>query len=270
MSEETAIERVEEPVTVDRLVGDLRDLGVAAGDTLLVHASLSELGWVAGGAQAVAEALRAAVTPDGTVVVPTFTGQYTDPATWSSPPVPETWVERIPDDLPPFRPAVTPSRAVGAVPECLRCHPDARRSDHPTVSFAAWGAAAEPIVADHPLDDPLGEGSPLARLNARDADVLFLGTDHATNTSFHLAEYRADIETERTTTRATVRRDGEPVMVSVEDQVLSTDDFPAVGSAFEEAVGLASGPVAAAPAKLASQPAMVDFAVDRFERTRPD
>ena len=267
MTEADAVDAVDEPVTVDRIASDLRDLGVSPGDTLLVHSALRAVGWVAGGAQAVVDALRESVTADGTVVMPTFTSQYTDPAGWVDPPVPDHWVETLPEAMPPYRPAVTPTRGMGAVPECFRTYPDVLRSDHPTVSFAAWGENAASIVDDHPLDEPLGEDSPLARLYERDADVLFLGTDHET-TSLHLAEYRADLDAGRTMTRATVRRDGEPLVVEFEDQELSTEDFTAVGSAFEDAVGLARGPVGAADARLASQRAMVDFAVDWFEENR--
>ena len=275
MSEEAAIERVDEPVTVDDVVDDLRDLGVEAGDDLLVHSSLSALGWIAGGPQAVVDALQAVLTPEGTLAMPTFTSQYTDPADWEHPPVPPAWVERIPAAMPPFRPAVSPTRGMGAVPECFRTFPGVHRSDHPTVSFAAWGQRAAALVADHPLEDPLGEDSPLARLYDRDADVLMLGTDHRTNTSLHLAEYRADLDAGRTTTPAKVLRDGEPVVVSVAEQDLSTADFEAVEAAFEAQVGtatgqvgMATGTIGAATARLAGQRDLVDFAEGWFERNR--
>ena len=52
------------------------------GSVVLVHTSLSALGWVCGGAQAVVEALLDALGPDGTLVVPTHTGSNSDPAEW--------------------------------------------------------------------------------------------------------------------------------------------------------------------------------------------
>ncbi len=267
MSEADAIERTDEPVTVDRLVDDLRDLGVEAGDTLLVHASLSALGWVAGGPVAVVDALREAVTADGTLVLPTHTG-LSDPANWSNPPVPDDWVPVIRESTPAYRPDVTPTRDVGAVPECFRTYPDVVRSRHPSLSFAAWGADADAIVADHSFDHPLGEGSPLARVYDRDGDVCFLGVGYATNTSFHLAEYRADFPKERATHGGPVLRDGERVWVEFEDVAGSTDDFEEVGAAFEEECAVAVGEVGEGMARLFSQRDAVDFAVEWFSENR--
>ena len=58
-----ATKRLRPPVTAERLVRDLRGLGVESGQVLIVHASLASLGWVIGGAPAVASALRKA-TPE--------------------------------------------------------------------------------------------------------------------------------------------------------------------------------------------------------------
>ena len=268
MGERGAIEAVEEPVTADAIVEDLRELGVMPGETLLVHSSLRSLGWVAGGAQAVVEALQRTVTEDGTLVVPTFTAQYTDPAAWSNPPVPDEWVETMPERMPTFRPAVTPTRSVGAVPECLRSHPGAVRSRHPTYSFAAWGADAEAVVADHPYENGLGEASPLGAIYDRDGSVLLLGVGHAVDTSLHLAEYRAAFPKEQASHRVPVLEDGERTMVELEDVEISSDDFEALGAAFEREVGAREGPVGAATATLLDQPALVDFAVEWLEANR--
>lgn len=268
MSEADTIDRLDEPNTVSSLVADLRALGVREGDTLLVHSSLSALGWVCGGPQAVVDALQSVVSDAGTIVVPTHTGQYTDPADWSNPPVPADWVEPIREHMPPYRPAVTPTRGVGAIPECFRCYPDVVRSRHPTVSFAAWGADAEPIVADHGFDDGLGETSPLARLYERNGDVLLLGVGHESNTSLHLAEYRTAGPERPVKERAPILDGGSRVFVEFSEIETDTTDFPDLGADFERQVGCASGLVGAAGAKLLPQPALVDFAVEWFEENR--
>lgn len=268
MSEADAIDRVDEPVTVERLVDDLRELGVRAGDTLLVHTSLSAIGWVNGGPQAVVDALQAVLTEEGTLVMPTHSTQYTDPASWENPPVPDDWVDVIRETRPPYRPEVTPTRGMGAVSECFRNYPEVVRSRHPTMSFAAWGAGAESIVAEHAFDYGLGEGSPLARVYDRDGDVLLVGVGHANNTSLHLAEYRAEIAKRTIANSVPVLEDGERVVVEYEDIEVDAGDFEELGADFEQEVGLAAGTVGAATAKLADQPALVDFAVDWLEANR--
>jgi aminoglycoside 3-N-acetyltransferase len=268
MGERAAIDRVDEPVTRPTLVEDLRALGLSAGETVLVHSSLSALGWIAGGAQTVVDALRTVLTDEGTLVMPTHTPQYTDPGEWSNPPVPAAWVDAIRDSMPAFRPSITPTRGMGAVPECFRNYPDVVRSAHPEVSFAAWGADAEGVVGDHALDFGLGESSPLAEIYQRGGSVLLLGVGHETNTSLHLAEYRADLSVPTVTNRVPVRRDGERVRVSIEDIETSTDDFPEVGAAFEREVGARRRTVGAADATLLDQRSLVDFAVEYFEATR--
>lgn len=269
MGERSAVDAVDDPVTVDRIAADLRDLGVEAGDTLLVHSALSELGWVAGGSQAVVDALQRAVTESGTVVMPTHSTQYSDPSVWTSPPVPDDWVPQIRESMPPFRPAVTPTRGMGAVPECFRNYPETHRSRHPLHSFAAWGDDAAAVVAEHSFENAMGEQSPLARVYERDGSVLLLGVGHDSNTSLHLAEYRADIDAAETTAGAPVRRDGKRTWAEWGDIEHSSDDFPEVGAAFEREVGAtASGHVGAAEATLLDQPSLVDFAVGWLEGHR--
>ena len=78
------------PYTVQSLGSDLRALGLAAGDTVLVHSSARSLGFAAGGSQAVVQALLDVLGPSGTLVVPTHTPDNNDTADWRNPPVPET------------------------------------------------------------------------------------------------------------------------------------------------------------------------------------
>ena len=263
MSEESAVARATAPVTVDSLAADLRGLGLRAGDTVLVHSSLSRLGWVCGGPVAVVEALVSVLGPDGTLVVPTHSGSLSDPASWGNPPVPEAWWETIRETMPAFLPASTPSRAMGAVAEVVRSWPNARRSDHPQTSFAAVGPAAARITADHELANSLGEGSPLARLYDLDARVLLLGVGHERNTSLHLAQYRSGTG-EEVQQSGPVRVDGERRWVSWPDLDLDTDDFPALGLALDQAGLVHLGTVGRAPTRLMNQPQVVDHATAWF------
>jgi aminoglycoside 3-N-acetyltransferase len=166
-------------VTKGDIVAGLRKLGVRPGDKLLVHSSLSSFGQVEGGAEAVIDALIEAISPGGTVLVPTLTGDETlSPA---NPPV--------------FDPASTPCWT-GTIPEVFRKRPDAVRSLHPTHSVAAIGPDAHRLTEDHINSvTPCDELSPYGKLaRCKDAYILLIGVDHQVSTTFHHVEEAAGVD----------------------------------------------------------------------------
>lgn len=264
--EASAVARAGTPGTRESLAADLRALGIAPGMTLLVHSSLSALGWVAGGPVAVVQALMDAVTPEGTLVMPAFTSDNSDPANWAHPPVPESWWPVIRAHQPAYEPAITPTRMIGRIAEMFRAWPGALRSDHPHSSFAAWGREARAITANQALEGSLGEDSPLARVYERDGYVLLLGVSHGVNTSFHLGEYRAEYSPWEPA-GAAMLENGQRVWKVFRDMAWDDDTFPEIGADFEATGAATVGPVGAGQARLFSQRAGVDFA-ERWLRKR--
>ena len=261
MTESKPIERTPTPATVDSLTRDLRALGLAAGDDVIVHASLSSLGWVCGEAVAVITALQNAISPGGTLMMPAFTGGNSEPSMWENPPVPESWWPTIRASTPAFDPERTPTRMIGRIAETFRAYPDVIRSDHPSTSFTAWGPNAEALLKDHRAEIDLGEGSPLSRLYDRDGRVLLLGVGHANDSSMHLAEYRATWAGKTSRRQgAAVTRDGRRQWLEYEGLDYDDDDFEKIGDAFAETGRETRGPVGQATARLMSQRDVVDFA----------
>lgn len=262
MSEQYAINRdPARPQTVQTLRRDLEALGVRQGMTLLVHSSLSSIGWVCGGPVAVIQALQEALGPAGTLVMPAHTSELSEPSAWCNPPVPEAWWPIIRESMPPFDPAVTPTRGMGVIPECFRAMPDVWRSAHPQASFLARGPCAEFVTRGHALDSDLGDASPLARVYDLDGWILLLGVWHDCNTSLHLAERRADFPSKRFETQgAPIRVEGERRWVTFPTQIYHEDDFEDVGAAFEaQDAEFRRGRIGAAVSRLIRQRPLVDF-----------
>ena len=248
------------PVTREGLVADLKRLGIAPGGVLLVHMSLSRVGWVVGGARSVIEALLETLGNDGTLVMPAFSDDLYDPSVWHNSSLPESWYDTIRAQMPAFDPARTPSRGMGQVAELFRCWPGVRRSDHPTDSLAACGRFAADITASQPLSFGLGDAGPMGRIYDLEGSVLLIGVGHEINSSLHLAEARAP-NGRRTKRKVLVMRDGERMWQMNPDVA---DDrgtlFPRIGHDFEDTGAVRFGKVGHTEGRLMPQRALVDFA----------
>lgn len=236
------------PVTPARIARDVGALGVRPGDVVLVHTSLSAISgphsMVAGGPVGVLEGLFEALTDAGTLVVPAFSADYSDPASWTNPPVSPTWWPVLRESMPAWRADRAPTFRIGLVAETFRRVDGVRRSEHPQLSFCAWGKHAEAIVAPHGLDDPLGVDGPLGRLRAMDATVLLVGCGFGSCTAFHLAEHETDVP--RVTSAAPVLRDGQRVWARWSQPDYDASRFAAIGQGFARTAACTRGLVGAA------------------------
>ena len=129
------------------ILAALKDVGVAKGDTLLVHSSLSACGKIVGGAQTIIEALIEAIGPDGNFFVPTFQRSecYLNG-------INKRWDHRPSD----FRNRASEAvRWVGTLPlEFMRIYPDMPRGVHISHSWAGWGKDAVEILSHQGEDEP--------------------------------------------------------------------------------------------------------------------
>lgn len=157
-------------VTQQNLVAGLRELGVAPGDVVFVHASLKRFGHVEGGEETVVQALLETVGPAGTVAMPGFTFQLNI--------VPE----------PVFDVLHTPCWT-GRIYEQFRLNHAAYRSHHCTHSVCAVGARAAELTETHSVQ-PCGAESPFVKLAEWQGKIILLGVSHNSNTTFHAVEER--------------------------------------------------------------------------------
>lgn len=270
MREAEVVAESEKPVTVKSLAHDLSEGGLKPGSTVLVHASLSSLGWVCGGPVALIQALLEVLTDEGTLVMPAHSTDLSDPSHWQNPPVPEEWQDTIRSEMPAYRPEISPVRGMGVTAETFRKYPGVRRSSHPLYSFAARGRESEFITENHEIEYFMGEGSPLAKIYELDGEVLLLGTDHDHNSSLHLAEHRADIDQGTVSQGAPVIEGGSRVWKEFEQPDYDNGDFIRLGQEYEQNnpgdfKKFAAGE---AEARLYKQRSLVDYAAEWLEEKR--
>lgn len=148
---------------------DLIKIGLKSDDTVMVHSSLSSLGYVEGGADTVIDTLLS-VLEKGTLLMPALSYDY------------------VTDDNPVFSIDETKS-CVGKISEVFRRRAGVIRSMHPTHSVCAYGKYAEEMLAGHiDTDTPAGDKSPFALLPKYNGKILMLGCGLKKNTSFHAIE----------------------------------------------------------------------------------
>jgi aminoglycoside N3'-acetyltransferase len=118
-----------------RIVSDLKNLGLRSGDTVLVRCAAKAIHVEAGSpAKALFDGICGAVGPTGTIVALSFTPDF------------YFWKENLAAQH-PFHRRAKPE--TGAFPQIILDHPASVRSKHPTNSFVALGPNADAIIQGH-------------------------------------------------------------------------------------------------------------------------
>jgi aminoglycoside 3-N-acetyltransferase len=254
-----------------QLADDLKVLGLREGHDVLLHSSMRQLGLVDGGPEAVLAAVRQ-VTGDVTIVVPTFT-------TVNSPTsrVFRAATERMTDDerlafakqLPVSAGYPWSIAETGWLSEHVRAHPEASRSGHPLVSFAAVGPRAREYMAVHDLDCHLGERSPLGALYRADASILLLGVGFDACSALHFAEYQLTrLPGKRSYSYFSIEN-GRQEQLTFEAIDLDDRDFGHVGADLDVQEFVRSGLVGSARTRTMPLRRTVDFTVGWMNDNRP-
>ena len=161
-------------VTKQEIDEGFRHLGIAEGDTVLMHTAMRTIGRIEGGADTVVDALLEVLGKRGTLVVPTFTFAHEG------------------EEDPIIDPASDPSE-MGAITEAVRRRPEALRSTAYRHSFAAIGRRAEVITQVDPANSAFDLRSCFGVMLALGTQVIMLGLTYASSTSHHFAEFLCNV-----------------------------------------------------------------------------
>lgn len=227
--------------TSAELVAQLLAVGVEPGGVLLVHTSFRAVSPVERGPLGLIAALQEAISPGGTLVMPSWSGH---------------------DDQPFDRYETPTAPDLGVVADIFWRLPAVERADH-FFAFAAAGPRAAEIVADPLPLPPHRPESPVGRVHELDGQVLLLGVGHDANTTLHLAELIADVPY-RVPKHCMALRGGRPERIAYLENDHCCQRFALADQWLRERGLQAEGAVGNANARLARARDIVSVAVERI------
>lgn len=168
-------------ITRQHLINNLLQAGLKSGDSVMVHSSLSKIGYVEGGAATVVDALLEVVGSTGNLLMPAFAHS--------------TFSKYYLDSNPVFDINNSPSKA-GAITEDFRKRKSTLRSFHPTDSVCASGPLADYFTNSHFGQlTPYNQFSPYFKLAMQQGKILNIGVPLNTScTNLHTLEDAVDFK----------------------------------------------------------------------------
>ena len=163
---------IEQTITKENIKKKLREIGLKKNDAVIVHSSLSRIGYIERGADTLINAFLEVIGKDGLLVMPAFSSLQFDEKR-------KTYIFDVKNT-----PAYT-----GSAPETFRKRDGVKRSISPTHSLIAFGKKAAWFVKCHEkCDNPYAKESPFQKLVELDAKIFLIGVDQLANSSIHIVE----------------------------------------------------------------------------------
>ena len=253
----------------DKLVDDFRRLGVQAGATLMLHASVRAVGAIAGGPDQIHLALKDALTTDGTLMMYASCPEFYDEVGRGH--LTADQERELLEKLPAFDAATARSqRENGTLVEFFRTYPGSLVNSH-VARFVVWGTRAAHLISEQPWNYAFGAGSALERFVSLGGKILLLGCDHDNVTFLHYAEHIVDIPGKRVARfQVPVCENGRRVWRYMEE--IDTSDkgahpswpdrfFSKIVDGYLAATGNAGGQVGNARAYLLDTPGLLEHAL---------
>jgi len=203
-----------QPISRAEIVKALRKAGIAEGDCLLVHSSISAFGFLE--AETAVEAFLEAVGPEGTIFLPAFTPTY-------------VYMDG-PNRNQKCRPYDASDLSLiwtGTLPRLLLSkYPEAVRGRHITHGWVGIGKLAkEGCSAQKPDEAPMSENSVPEFALRHNGKVVHFGSSVRSTTFLHLLEDRLDLPGIETVLCKVKQPDGTIDFVAVPRNLPGSRDF---------------------------------------------
>jgi len=168
-------------ITEDLLSKQLKNVGIGHGETLLVHSSMSKIGYLKDGPKTLVDGLLNTIGKTGNLLMP-------------SSPNPSLQLDYIKSN-PVFDVKNSPSK-MGAVTEYFRKLDGTLRSLHPTEPVSAYGPDSFYLTEGHFGElTPYTSNSPFYRITEKKGKILMIGvTLSNAGTSLHTLEDDVDFK----------------------------------------------------------------------------
>jgi len=258
-------------VTRTQIKNDLMTIGINEEMVLLLCADIGKVGWIPGGSQSLIIEIENILTENGTLMMPTFTEELSDPSLWKKRKIPKLWYEKVKREIPEYDENLSPSIQSGIITEVFRKQGGVLRSKHPLYSFCAWGKKKYEITNNHSLNFGLGPASPLGKLYLLKGYILLIGVEFYDNISLHLAEILTrNISSDKIKKQFPVKKHGERTWKQLEDIEYDNNSFDKLTREYlkDSKNNCKSGKIGDADSYLIDYKSLIDFSIKWFEKLK--